>query len=377
MKELIILGSTGSIGTQTLDIVRAYPDRFAVIGISCGSNIELFNKQIAEFKPKYIYVADTEKISKCVYDKAVTTLLPSMSELVSVKEGDIVVTAIVGVCGLLPTLTAIENGKDIALANKETLVAGGDIVMKLAKQKNVLILPVDSEHSAIWQASDFGKAKNISRLILTASGGAFRDKSFEELKSVKWQDALKHPTWNMGTKVTIDSATLMNKGLEIIEAKHLFGMEIDKIDVVIHKESIIHSLVAYDDSSVIAQLSNPDMKLPIQLALTYPERVASDVKPLDLADIASLSFERPNTQLFKCLDIARYCGISGGIMPAIMNSANEIAVKLFIDNKISFVQIPEVIERELSKYSNKHDYVLEDILQIDTEVKEKLVREYY
>lgn len=377
MKELIILGSTGSIGTQTLEIVRSNPKQFKIIGMSCGSNIELFNKQIAEFNPKYICVSDKRVEAKCNYNIAFTKLLPDMKELVSVKEGDLVVTAVVGVCGLTPTLTAIENGKNIALANKETLVAGGDIVMQLAKEKNIRILPVDSEHSAIWQATNFGKAKNINRLILTASGGAFLGKTYKDLQSVQLKDALVHPTWNMGSKVTIDSATLMNKGLEIIEAKHLFGVEINKIDVVIHKESIIHSLVAYDDSSVIAQLSYPDMKLPIQLALTYPKRKASDIKSLDLASVGTLCFERPDTELFKCLNIARDCGIMGGVMPAIMNSANEVAVKLFIDGKIEFLDIPNVITTAISNYSNKFDYNLDDILQLDTEVKEKLISKYY
>ncbi len=305
MKEIIILGSTGSIGRQTLDIVKTYPNLFRVVGMSCNSNIQLFNKQIAEFKPQYVFVNDKSAREKCELNGAV--MLGSSEELVSVPLGSIVVTAMVGISGLLPTICAIKAGKDIALANKETLVAGGDLVMALAKEKGVNIFPVDSEHSAIWQSSNYGKAKDIKNLILTASGGAFRGKTKEQLLNVKASDALKHPTWNMGAKVTIDSSTLMNKGLEIIEAKHLFNMPAEKISVVIHKQSIIHSLVTYNDNSVIAELSYPDMRIPIQLALTYPLKIGTKLPELDLTSVGSLTFEKPDLNVFPCLEIAMQC----------------------------------------------------------------------
>lgn len=363
MKEIIILGSTGSIGRQTLDIVRDYPNMFCVVGMSCNCNVELFNKQIAEFKPKYVYVNDKFAREKCELCGAV--MLTSSEELASIEQGQIVVTAMVGISGLMPTIAAIKAGKDIALSNKETLVAGGDIVMSLAKEKNVNIFPVDSEHSAIWQCSGYGKAKDIKGLILTASGGAFRGKSKEELCGVKAVDALKHPTWNMGAKVTVDSATLMNKGLEIIEAKHLFDMPVDKIQVVIHKQSIIHSLVTYNDNSVIAQLSYPDMRLPIQLALTYPSKIDTKLQELNLAEVATLTFEKPDMDTFPCLAIAKQCGALGGYYPTLMNGANEVAVQAFLQDKIGFYDIPRIIEKVLEKGEKTDKITLEGVLQAD------------
>ena len=279
--------------------------------------------------------------------------------------GQIVVTAMVGISGLKPTIAAINGGKDIALANKETLVAGGDIVMPLAKKMVVNILPVDSEHSAIWQSSDYGRAKDIKGLILTASGGAFRGMTKEQLLNVKAKDALKHPTWNMGAKVTIDSSTLMNKGLEIIEAKHLFNIAADKISVVIHKQSIIHSLVTYNDNSVIAELSYPDMRLPIQLALTYPAKIDSKLPELDLAKVATLTFENPDIKTFPCLGIAIDCAKKGGFYPAVMNAANEIAVEAFLKDKVGFYDIPRIIEKTLDKCDTSCDMSLDNVFEVD------------
>ncbi len=363
MKEIIILGSTGSIGRQTLDIVRNYPDLFNVVGMSCNSNIELFNRQIAEFKPEYVFVNDKDSRLKCELCGAV--MLESSESLASINKGQIVVTAMVGISGLLPTIAAINSGKDIALANKETLVAGGEIVIKLAKEKGINIYPVDSEHSAIWQSSNYGKAKDIKGLILTASGGAFRGKSKKQLENVKAKDALKHPTWNMGAKVTIDSATLMNKGLEIIEAKHLFNISAEKISVVIHKQSIIHSLVTYNDNSVIAELSYPDMRLPIQLALTYPSKIDTKLPELDLAEVANLTFEKPDLNTFPCLGIAMECAKKCGYYPTIMNGANEIAVQAFLNDKIGFYDIPDIIEKAINKCETQKPVTLDGVFEID------------
>lgn len=363
MKKLILLGSTGSIGTQTLDIVRRYPEDFKIVGMSCGNNIELFRRQVSEFLPDYIFIANSKLRENYVSNGA--EMLGSMEELVSV-DADIVVTAIVGICGLSPTIKAIESGKDIALANKETLVAGGNLVMRLAKEKNVKILPVDSEHSAIWQCLNFNQAKDIKKIILTASGGAFRGKSKSDLEKVKAEDALKHPTWSMGAKVTIDSATLMNKGLEIIEAMHLFDISVNNIEVVVHKESIIHSMVSFADNSVIAQMSYPDMTLPIQLALTYPNRKCGKVGELNFADIGELHFEKPDTETFHCLNIARECAKSGGLYPVVMNGANEIAVDAFLNGQIGFNDIPCIIVKTLDKIGdNITDYDLNDLLNAD------------
>lgn len=363
MKEIIILGSTGSIGRQTLDIVRDNKDKFSVVAMSCNSNIDLFNKQIAEFRPKYIYVNDITARKNCNPNGAV--MVPSSEELVRIKEGEVVVTAMVGISGLLPTIAAIKAGKNIALANKETLVAGGDIVIRLANEMGVSIMPVDSEHSAIWQSANYGKAKDIKNIILTASGGAFRGKTKEQLLNVKACDALRHPTWRMGAKVTIDSSTLMNKGLEIIEAKHLFNIGADKIKVVIHKQSIIHSLVTYNDNSVIGQLSYPDMHLPIQLALTFPQKIGTKLPELDLAEVGELTFERPNLDTFPCLRIAIECAKLGGYYPAIMNGANEIVVAAFLEDKIGFYDIPAIIEEVLNRSEKADNITLDGVFEMD------------
>ena len=369
MKKLIILGSTGSIGTQTLDVVRHYKDKFEVVGLACNSNIELLKKQIDEFKPKYVAVSDekaAEKLSATSFqlfsgDIAVINLC--------MMECDIVVNALVGVEGLSPTVTAIKAGHDIALANKETLVAGGDIVMPLAKENNVNILPVDSEHSAIWQCLNFNKNKEIDKIILTASGGAFRGKTKFEIENLKAKDALKHPTWSMGNKVTIDSATLMNKGLEVIEAMHLFNQPADNIQIVVHKESIMHSAVLYKDGSIIAQMSYPDMKLPIQVALNYPNRGDYTFTPLSFKDL-TLHFEDVDLETFPCLAIALDCAKKRGLAPTIMNAANEELVKKYLQDKIKFYDISKYIRKTLDKFDSNDRISLFNIENIDYDVRD-------
>lgn len=347
MKEICILGSTGSIGTQALEVVDKYPDKFKVKALSCNSNV-LIKEQIRKYMPEYAAVCDAEladDLEKNFPDLTVLRGCEGICELAD-KKYDLLLNALVGISGLKPTLRAIKAHTTIALANKETLVAGGDIVMPLAKQEGVDILPVDSEHSAIWQSLT---AKNVSRLLLTASGGAFRDKSKEELKSAKAADALKHPNWDMGAKVTIDSATLMNKGLEIIEAMHLFGVDSEDIKVLVHRQSVVHSMVEYADGSVIAQLSYPDMRLPIQIAMLYPERGDYAFKKYDFVG-KSLAFEDADEDRFPCLRIAKYCAKERGLAPVIMNGANEVLVKAYLDNKIGFYDIPYFIEKALAEF---------------------------
>lgn len=347
MKEICILGSTGSIGTQALEVVDKYPDKFKVKALSCNSNV-LIKEQIRKYMPEYVSVCDSEladDLEKNFPDLTVLRGYEGICELADIKY-DLLLNALVGISGLKPTLRAIKAHTTIALANKETLVAGGDIVMPLAKQEGVDILPVDSEHSAIWQSLT---AKNVSRLLLTASGGAFRDKSKEELKSAKAADALKHPNWDMGAKVTIDSATLMNKGLEIIEAMHLFGVDSEDIKVLVHRQSVVHSMVEYADGSVIAQLSYPDMRLPIQIAMLYPERGDYAFKKYDFVG-KSLTFEDADEDRFPCLRIAKYCAKERGLAPVIMNGANEVLVKAYLDNKIGFYDIPYFIEKALAEF---------------------------
>lgn len=347
MKEICILGSTGSIGTQALEVVDKYPDKFKVKALSCNSNV-LIKEQIRKYMPEYVSVCDSEladDLEKNFPDLTVLRGYEGICELAD-KKYDLLLNALVGISGLKPTLRAIKAHTTIALANKETLVAGGDIVMPLAKQEGVDILPVDSEHSAIWQSLT---AKNVSRLLLTASGGAFRDKSKEEIKSAKAADALKHPNWDMGAKVTIDSATLMNKGLEIIEAMHLFGVDSEDIKVLVHRQSVVHSMVEYADGSVIAQLSYPDMRLPIQIAMLYPERGDHAFKKYDFVG-KSLTFEDADEDRFPCLRIAKYCAKERGLAPVIMNGANEVLVKAYLDNKIGFYDIPYFIEKALAEF---------------------------
>lgn len=376
-KKVVILGSTGSIGTQTLDVIQHNQD-IEVLGLTANSRIELLEEQIKQFRPKIVCVMHEEKakVLKNRLDSQniateVVCGLEGLSTVATMEEADIVVTAVVGMIGLIPTIEAIKAGKTIALANKETLVTAGELVMDLAKEKNVSILPVDSEHSAIFQCLQGNTHKSIDKLVLTASGGPFRTFSKDELTRVSVEQALKHPNWVMGSKITIDSATLMNKGLEVIEAKHLFDVNPSQIDVVVHKESIIHSMVAYQDGSTIAQLGMPDMRHPIAYALYYPERKAAEyIKKLDLVAISSLSFEAPRKDDFPCLQLAYDALKIGGTMTAVLNAANEEVVASFLNKQISFMQIPEIIHTVMDKHICINRPSLEQILECDRWARE-------
>jgi 1-deoxy-D-xylulose-5-phosphate reductoisomerase len=367
MKKISILGSTGSIGRQTLDVVRENKDKFEVVAISANSNIDLLLEQIKEFKPKYVAVYDensAKKLKEMIPSSIKIEVLSKMEGLKiisSLDEIDILLTAIVGMVGLIPTLCAIQKGKNIALANKETLVAAGNLVMSEAKKYNVDILPVDSEHSAIFQCLNGEKHSEIEKIILTASGGPFRGMKKNELLNVTKNEALKHPNWSMGQKISIDSSTLMNKGLEVIEAKWLFN--VDEIDVVIHPQSIVHSMVQFIDSSVIAQLGCPDMKLPIQYALSYPDRIKNNYERLDFSK--TLTFEKPDLETFPCLKLAYDSLKMGGTYSAVLNSANEVLVSEFLKDKIKFYDIPYYIEKTLDAHKSINNATLEEILEAD------------
>ncbi|MDD3052874.1 MAG: 1-deoxy-D-xylulose-5-phosphate reductoisomerase [Endomicrobiaceae bacterium] len=356
MKNIAILGSSGSIGIQTLDFISKTKNMFNVCGLSVNSNIELLKKQIIKFKPAIVSVGTQEdaKVLKLWCKNKRLTIkvfygIDGLTKVATFNKVDTVLFAIVGAIGIHPLLDAIDNGKNIAIANKEALVTAGHILMKRAKEKNVKILPVDSEHSAIFQCIGQEKKDSIKRIILTASGGPFY-KSNKNFSKITVEDALAHPTWKMGKKITIDSATLMNKGLEAIEASVLFDIPIEKIDIAIHPQSIVHSMVEFNDGCVMAQLSNPDMTLPIQYALSYPQRTNCYIKPLDLTEVSKLEFFKPNFKKFKCLEIAYNCAKIGWTMPAVMNGANEIAVKYFLNKQISFDSIPNVITKVITKH---------------------------
>ena len=374
MKKIAIMGSTGSIGTQTLDVVRENKD-IEVVGLSAGSNVDLMEKQIREFQPK-LAVMGNEKMAadlKCrVSDQPVKVSwgMDGLIELASMPESEILVTAIVGMIGIRPTIAAIEAGKDIALANKETLVTAGHLIMPLARKHNVQILPVDSEHSAIFQALHGENPSQISRLLITASGGPFRGKKTEDLEKVTVQDALKHPNWAMGRKITIDSATLVNKGLEVMEAKWLFGVDLDRIDVVVQPKSIIHSMVEFVDGAVIAQLGTPDMKLPIQYALYYPERRYLPGERLDFRKLTEITFEVPDMDTFRGLPLAMEASRRGGSMPTVFNAANERAVAAFLDEKIHFLDIYTLIEEAMTAHQVKEHPDLEQVLDAEKEAWE-------
>lgn len=362
-KNLVILGSTGSIGLQTLDIVRKFPDKFKVSGLAGGKNTALLKQQIDEFNPVAVYAADTLNPSSPVK-------LMSMEDMCRIDGVDLVVVATAGKAGLLPSLTAIESGKDIAIANKEVLVMAGHIVMPAAKKNKVTILPVDSEHSAIWQCLK-GEEKFLKRILLTASGGPFYKYDLSQLSSVTVEQTLNHPTWKMGQKVTIDSATLMNKGLETIEAHWLFSASYDIIDIVIHPQSIIHSLVEFADGSVKAQISYPDMHYPIQYALSYPERyVNTDLKYIDLPQINSLTFEQVDFSRFPCLTLALQAGKRGDSYPVVLCAADEIAVELFLSGKIKFTDIADIVSAALDKHTAIASPDIEQILEIDIRTRE-------
>lgn len=348
MKKIAILGSTGSIGTQTLDIVREQGD-IQVVAMAAGSNISLLEAQMREFKPSLVSVWDEKKASELRTNTKdlgikIVSGMEGLLEVSVIPESEILVTAIVGMLGIRPTIAAIKAGKKIALANKETLVTAGHIIIPLAKEYKVPILPVDSEHSAIFQSLQGAGDNKISRILLTASGGPFRGRKSDDLKNIQVEDALKHPNWSMGRKITIDSSTLVNKGLEVMEAKWLFDVALDQIQVVVHPQSVIHSAVEYEDGAVIAQLGTPDMRLPIQYALYYPERRNLSGRRLDLFEIADLTFEKPDTDTFRGLALAYLAMEKGGNIPTVYNAANEKAVSLFLDRKISYPEITELIE---------------------------------
>ncbi len=376
MKSINLLGSTGSIGVQTLDVARS--QGYKIESLTAYSNVDVIEQQIREFNPRYAALVDEKAAADLkarVADLPVKVFsgLEGVSFCASEGDGNITLNAVVGMAGLKPTLYAIGAGKTIALANKETLVAGGKLVTDAAKKNGVDILPVDSEHSAIFQCL-LGKPRNsaLKRIILTASGGPFFGKTKDELKNVTLTDALKHPSWSMGQKITIDSATMFNKGLELIEAVWLFDVEPDKIDIVVHRESIVHSLVEYDDNSVIAQLGHPDMRLPIQFAVTYPDRFESPEKQLDLWEVGNLTFYKPDYDTFPCMDICRNAIKKGGLYPAAVNCANEEANLLFRQGKISFCDIPVLIEKAAEYTNNNDNYSLQDVFDTDYLMREKV-----
>ena len=374
MKAITLLGSTGSIGTQTLDIVEHHPDKFRLVGIAAGRNVTLLAEQVRQFKPEIVAICDESKLAEL---KAAIADVDPQPQILAGKEGIVEVarygdaeavgTGIVGCAGLLPTIAAIEAGKDIALANKETLIAGGPVVLPLAKKHGVKLLPADSEHSAIFQCLQGVPEKGLRRILLTASGGAFRDWATADLPKVTMADAIKHPNWSMGKKITVDSATLMNKGLEVIEAHYLFGMDYDHIDIVIHPQSIIHSLIELQDTSMLAQLGWPDMRLPLLYAISWPERIYTDWKPLNLVESGDLTFREPDHDKYPCMDLAYAAGRAGGTMTAVLNAANEQAVALFLEEKIHYLEIAKVIEKVCDRH--KQDLTaaptLEDILAVD------------
>lgn len=375
MKFISLLGATGSIGTQTLDVIRNHSDKFRLVAISVGQNIELTRKIISEFKPELVSVknqADYETL-KGEFDSSIKFTFGNegLVEVAVYEKVDILVNAVMGSIGLFPTLQAIRAKKTIALANKETLVTAGHLVMSAAKENEVSILPVDSEHSAIFQCLQGENDKEISRLIITASGGSFRDKSREELTNVTVDQALNHPNWSMGAKITIDSATMMNKGLEVIEAHWLFNLPFEQIDVLLHRESIIHSMVEFEDTSVKAQLGTPDMRVAIQYALSYPKHLPlHDGKRLNLAEIGRLHFQEMDYNRFLCLKLAFQAGKSGGSLPTVLNAANEAAVSAFLNRKISFLQIDDLVEKALEKHEIIKYPDLDTINLVDRETRE-------
>lgn len=380
-KRLSILGSTGSIGVSTLDVVERFPDRFEISGLAAGQNSFLLEEQIKKFHPRVVSLSDesaAENLRKKVSGVEIFTGLEGLIKVSTIPDIDMVVSALVGAIGLIPTLSAIRAGKDIALANKEVLVMAGEIVMKEASERGIKILPVDSEHSAIFQCLKGQRYEDVRRLILTASGGPFIDYSLSMLKKVTPREALKHPNWKMGQKITVDSATMMNKGLEVIEAHRLFGVETERISILIHPQSIIHSAVEFKDGSIISQMSLPDMKGPISYALSYPERLESNIPPLDLSVIGSLTFFEPDNERFPCIPLAYSALKQGGTMPTVLNASNEVAVKAFLDNQIEFMDIPVIIEETMAAHKvvgAYHDKPnLDDILTADKWARDEALK---
>jgi 1-deoxy-D-xylulose-5-phosphate reductoisomerase len=382
VKAITLLGSTGSIGTQTLDILEHNPDQFRLVGIAAGNNVDLLAQQVRQFKPEIVAICNEAKLSDLREALAGLDPMPQILagddgvvEVARFGDAEAVVTGIVGCAGLLPTLAAIEAGKDIALANKETLIAGGPVVLPLVDKHGVKLLPADSEHSAIFQCLQGVPEGGLRRILLTASGGAFRDWPVEKLAQVTVADALKHPNWSMGRKITVDSATLMNKGLEVIEAHYLFGMDYDAIDIVIHPQSIIHSLIELQDTSMLAQLGWPDMRLPLLYALSWPERIFTDWEPLDLVKAGNLTFREPDHAKYPCMDLAYAAGRAGGTMTAVLNAANEQAVALFLEEHIQYLDIAKVIEGVCERHKADHISrpVLDDILKVDQWARQEVI----
>ncbi|MEN8200713.1 MAG: 1-deoxy-D-xylulose-5-phosphate reductoisomerase [Thermodesulfobacteriota bacterium] len=377
MKTLTLLGSTGSIGCNVLDVVRTFPDRFRVTGLAAGRNIEKLREQVLEFEPELISVADEDSAAELSrqlpprYRERLLHGAEGSKAVAALDSAEMTISAIVGAAGLLPTLAAIEAGKDIGLANKETLVMAGKVVTDRCRDKGVQLLPVDSEHSAIFQALAAGHREDVAKIILTASGGPFREKSGEELAGVSPAQALNHPNWDMGRKISIDSATLMNKGLEVIEARWLFDVSVDNIEVVVHPQSIVHSLVEFQDGSVLAQLGIPDMRIPIAYALSYPRRLPMRLPALSLAQCSNLEFHDPDYERFPALSLAFQAIRQGGVLPAVLNAANEVAVDAFLDEKISFLDIAAMVAKVMETVRDGSEDSIDDILAADSRAREE------
>ena len=375
MKKISLLGSTGSIGTQALEVIEEYSDRLSVVALAAGKNVGLMEEQVRKYRPALAVMWSEEaakelKVRIADTDTKVSSGMDGLIEAATVSEADIVLTAVVGMIGIRPTIAAIEAGKVIALANKETLVCAGHIIMPLAAEKGVKILPVDSEHSAIFQSLNGERNNKISKILLTASGGPFRGMTREQLKGKTVEDALKHPNWSMGKKITVDSATLVNKGLEVMEAGWLFNVPVSDIEVVVHPQSILHSAVEFEDGAVIGQMGLPDMKLPIQYALFYPDRLPMHGKKLSLFDVGSMTFEKPDPDVFEGLKLALRAANEGGSMPTVFNAANELAVARFLDGKIGFTDIYEIIKKAMNAHRTIQSPNLEEILDAEREVYE-------
>lgn len=371
MKYIALLGSTGSIGVNVLEVVRQFPDRYKIVAMAAGINVHSLSRQVREFQPDLVSVLDEQRAKELAlllpdgYRTKIVSGVEGNKSVASFPTAEITISAVVGAAGLLPTLAAIDAGKDIGLANKETLVMAGKIVMSAVRDKGVRLLPVDSEHSAIFQALEAGRKKDLKKIILTASGGPFRGMTVDQLRLVTKEQALKHPNWSMGPKISIDSATLMNKGLEVIEARWLFDVAPDAIEVVVHPQSIVHSLVEYQDGSVLAQLGVPDMRIPIAYALSYPERLPLQLRPLQLSQCASLEFLEPDYLCFPALQLAFEALSRGGVIPAVLNAANEVAVAAFLESRIGFPQIAETVSRTMDIVEQGSEESLEDILHAD------------
>ncbi len=379
MKNLSILGSTGSIGVNALKVARAHPERYRVIALSAGRNIDLLLDQIETFKPKAVAVLN-ESLAVDLKKNLTGRFLPEIlfgpegfKHLATMDSVDTIISAITGAAGLMPTYEGIKAGKNIALANKETMVMAGPLIMREAEKQGVSISPIDSEHSAILQSLQGHKREDLNRIILTASGGPFRNLSLEKMAHVTAAQALKHPNWEMGPKITIDSATMMNKGLEVIEAKWLFDLEMEQIDVLIHPQSIVHSMVEYKDGSIISQMGVPDMMIPIAYALSYPRHIKTGLPPLELEKVGPLSFEKPDLKRFKCLALALKAAAAGGSMPAVLNGANEIAVDAFLKEKIGFLDIPKLIEQTMAAHTTHSIDRIESVMDADRWAREKTI----